>query len=126
MGFGEPPPARLGPESVCAVLWGGAVLAEAGFGRAWCGGPRASAASSPPLKVEVGQALGLAWTGLPSLMSKCMCKTGTVQKLPRGGTSRPRPGVVAQISNPTPKEQWLHRLRRVQRNYSTCKVRKEA
>ena len=55
-----------------------------------------------------------------------MCKTGTVQKLPRGGTSRPRPGVVAKISNPTPKEQWLHRLRRVQRNYSTCKVRKEA
>ena len=55
-----------------------------------------------------------------------MCKAGTAQKLPRGGTSRPRPGVVAKISNPTPKERWLHWLRRAQRSHSTCKVRKEA
>ena len=54
------------------------------------------------------------------------CKAATVQEQPRGATSRPRPGVVAEISNPTPKERWLHWLRRAQRSYSTFKVRKGA
>ena len=36
------------------------------------------------------------------------CKAATVQEQPRGATSRPRPGVVAEISNPTPKKRWLH------------------
>ena len=36
----------------------------------------------------------------------------------------PRPGVAAERSNPTSKEQWLHRHRRAERSYSTFKVRK--
>ena len=37
-------------------------------------------------------------------------------------TRRPRPGSVAERSNPTSKERWLHRCRRAERSYSTFKV----
>ena len=45
-------------------------------------------------------------------------------RLPRGVTPRPRPAVVAERSNPTSKERWLHRCRRAERSYSTFKVRR--
>ena len=47
----------------------------------------------------------------------------TVQERPRGATPRPRPGVVAERSNPMSKEQWLRGCRRAKRSYSTIKVR---
>ena len=43
---------------------------------------------------------------------------------PRGATPRPRPGVAAERSNPTSKEQWLHGLRRAERSYFMFKVRR--
>ena len=43
---------------------------------------------------------------------------------PRGATSRLRPGVAAERSNPMSKEQWLRRCRRAERSYSTFKVRR--
>ena len=48
----------------------------------------------------------------------------TVQERPRGATPRPRPGVVAERSNPMSKEQWLRGCRRAKRSYSTFKVRR--
>ena len=37
---------------------------------------------------------------------------------------RPRPGAVAERSNPTSKERWLRGHRRAERSYSTFKVRR--
>ena len=48
----------------------------------------------------------------------------TVQERPRGATPRPRPGVVAERSNPMSKEQWLRGCRRAKRSYSTFKVKR--
>ena len=36
----------------------------------------------------------------------------------------PRPGVAAERSNPTSKEQWLQGCRRAERSYSMFKVRR--
>ena len=46
------------------------------------------------------------------------------QEWPRGATPRLRSGAVAERSNPTSKEQQLHRFRRAERSYSTFKVRR--
>ena len=43
---------------------------------------------------------------------------------PGGATLCPRPGVAAGRSNPTSKEQWLHKRRRAWRSYPMLKVRK--
>ena len=43
---------------------------------------------------------------------------------PRGATSHPRSGAVAEINNPTSKEGWLLGRRRAERSYSTFKVRR--
>ena len=51
-------------------------------------------------------------------------KAATAQEQPRGATPRPRPGVVAERSNPMSKEQWLRGCRRAKRSYSTFKVRR--
>ena len=47
-----------------------------------------------------------------------------VQEWPRGATSSPRSGVVAERSNPTSKDWWLRRCRRAERSYSMFKVRR--
>ena len=39
-----------------------------------------------------------------------------------GANLHPRPGAVARRTNPTSKEQWLHRHRRAERSYSMFKV----
>ena len=39
-------------------------------------------------------------------------------------TRCPRSGAVAERSNPTSKEQWLHGRRRAKRSYSTFKIRR--
>ena len=46
------------------------------------------------------------------------------QGQPGGATLRLMPEAVAAGSNPTSKEQWLHRCRRAKRSYSTFKVRR--
>ena len=43
---------------------------------------------------------------------------------PKGATPRPRAGVAAERSDPTPKKRRLHRHRRAERSYSTFKVRR--
>ena len=52
------------------------------------------------------------------------CQARTAQERPRGATPRPRSGAVAERSNPTSKEKWLRGCRRVERSYSTFKVRR--
>ena len=52
------------------------------------------------------------------------CQAAMVQEQPRGTTPCPRSGVVAERSNPTSKEWWLHGHRRAKRSYSTFKVRR--
>ena len=52
------------------------------------------------------------------------CQAVIAKEWPRGVTPRPRPGAAAERSNPTSKERWLHRCRRVERIYSTFKVRR--
>ena len=42
----------------------------------------------------------------------------------RGAIPCPRSGTVAERSNPTSKERWLHGHRRAERSYSTFKVRR--
>ena len=43
---------------------------------------------------------------------------------PGGATPRPRPGAVAEVSNPTSREPWLYWCRSAKRIYSTFKVRR--
>ena len=43
---------------------------------------------------------------------------------PRGATSRPRSGAVAQRSNPTSEKRRLRGHRRAEKSYSTFKVRR--
>ena len=43
---------------------------------------------------------------------------------PRGATPCPRPGAVAEKSNPTSKEWQLHGGKTAERSYSTFKVRR--
>ena len=40
------------------------------------------------------------------------CQAVTAQEQPRGATPHPRSGAVAERSNPTSKEWWLHGRRR--------------
>ena len=51
------------------------------------------------------------------------CQAASAQERPRGATTRPRSGDVAERSNPTCKERQLRRCRRAERSYSTFKVR---
>ena len=60
---------------------------------------------------------GLLWPYLYSLMEYLGWRL-------RGATPRPRPGEVAERSNPTSKNLWLHGHRRAERSYSTFKVRR--
>ena len=46
------------------------------------------------------------------------------QEWPRGATPYLRSVAVAERSNPTSKEHWLHSCRRAERSYSTFKVRR--
>ena len=46
------------------------------------------------------------------------------QEWPRGATPYLRSVAVAERSNPTSKERWLHSCRRAERSYSTFKVRR--
>ena len=48
------------------------------------------------------------------------------QEWPRGATPYLRSVAVAERSNPTSKERWLHSCRRAERSYSTFKVRRGA
>ena len=52
------------------------------------------------------------------------CQAASAQERPRGATTRPRSGDVAERSNPTSKERQLRRCRRAERSYSTFKVRR--
>ena len=53
-------------------------------------------------------------------------QAATVQEEQRGATPYPRSGATAERSNPTSKEQRLHRCRRAERSYSTFKVRRSS
>ena len=46
------------------------------------------------------------------------------QEWPRGATPYLRSVAVAERSNPTSKERWLHSCRRAERSYSSFKVRR--
>ena len=52
------------------------------------------------------------------------CQAVRAQEWLRGATPCARSGVVAERSNPTSKERWLHECGRTQRNYSTFIVRR--
>ena len=52
------------------------------------------------------------------------CQAATPQEWLKGATPCPRPGAVAERSNPMSKEQWLCRHRRAERSYSTFRVRR--
>ena len=52
------------------------------------------------------------------------CQAATAQEWLRGATPSPRFRAAAKRSNPTSKEWWLHQRRRVERTYSTFKVRR--
>ena len=52
------------------------------------------------------------------------CQAVIAKEWLRGVTPCPRPQAVAERSNPTSKERWLHQRRRVERTYSTFKVRR--
>ena len=52
------------------------------------------------------------------------CQAVRAQEWLRGATPCARSGVVAERSNPTSKERWLHECGRTQRNYSIFKVRR--
>ena len=48
-----------------------------------------------------------------------------VQEWPRGATPRPRSGAAVERSNPTSKEQQLHRCRKAERSYSMLRIRRD-
>ena len=61
----------------------------------------------------------------PMFIAVLFAATDHTEARLRGATPRPRSGVAVERSNPTSKERQLHGHNRVERSYSTFKVKRD-